>query len=223
MAFTYFAVIIIISVMFMFMLMLWYMFKGLQDVLINGVQEAIIIAGEDLGQRIDNMQVRINALQKEIANITNLTQTQSQTQSPEVIEGMLNVISELQRETDSFLKDFAAKVEKSAGINNKTLAAFDEEIKRFTRTLTESIKQIQAAGDEHNNLLAKMASSFQGVLNTSSLDIKDAFTKTDDELKMIITDSMKSINRNYEDNIRKIFQAMADNLASIKEALKKKK
>ena len=73
------------------MLMIWFMFRGLREVLINYVQEAIIVAGEDIGQRVDNVQIvikaRIKELQSDIAalgdvihSITLQIQNQAQSQ-----------------------------------------------------------------------------------------------------------------------------------------------
>ena len=230
------------------MLMIWFMFRGLREVLINDVQAAIIVAGEDIGERVDNVQIvikaRIKELQSDIAALGDVmhsitlqtqTQTQSQTQQiqPEVIENMFSIVHELQKETDSFLKDFAAKLDKSSQINNKTLALFDDEIKKFTGAVADSIKNLQKAGsyvtdsvselqktcDQNNKMLSDMATNFQGALYAAAGDVRDAFADAGNDLKKMITDSMEKINDDYRENISQIFQAMADNLASIKEVL----
>ena len=141
---------------------------------------------------------------------------------------MLNRINDILNDTNKFLRDFAAKLDKSSQANSKTLAAFDEEIKNFTGAVTESIKNLQKASgyvtasvsdiqktcDQNNKTLVSMAENFQGVLQKNSLDIRSAFEKTNNELNTIITDSMKRINEDYDKNLAQIIKAMADNLAS---------
>ncbi len=280
---SYVAVVMIVILLIVFLFVFWFLFSGLKGVLIDDIQEAIITAGEDIGQRIDNMQInltaRVKALQSYLENLEKVINAiTSQPQSapsalslpPEVFEGMSNMFNELRKlrqEMKRFLQDLADKPGSPSSsshvqINEKTFALLDKEIKKLTGAITDSIKQLHAAGSEYSRLISEMtanfrgvlqasndetkkiaemvtastkdieetgsknkkllsdmASSFQGVLKTSSNDIRTAFAETDDELKKIITASMESINKNYEDNMRQIFKAMADNLASIKEVL----
>ena len=236
---------LIIIILLLFMLMIWFMFRELRKVLINYLQETIITVGEDTGARLDNVQIvikaRIKALQSDIAALADAVnsislQTPNQPQSqiqPEVIENMFSIVHELQKETDSFLKDFAAKLDKSSKINNKTLALFDDEIKKFTGAVAESINNLQKAGsyvtasvseiqktcDQNNKTLVAMAESFQGVLQKNGHDIREAIAKTDKDLKTLMDEAMKKIKEDYDKVLTQIFKDMADNLASIKEAL----
>ena len=54
----------------------------------------------------------------------------------------------------------------------------------------------------------------------STQNIQSAFNRTHAELQAIITDAVGQINADYQENMKRMFQAMADNLAAITEKLK---
>ena len=97
-------------------------------------------------------------------------------------------------------------------LSQDTIQNLDSALKRF-------IKVIEEAANYHRTTMANVAGTVQNVLTQGTQDLQNQINETNNALKSITTYAMEQINSNYAENLQSIFQAMADNLASIKRQL----
>lgn len=105
-------------------------------------------------------------------------------------------------------------------LQNGTIKNFEAEIKKFIQVIDTSCENINHAAQEQSNLLTNVAGDVQCVLATSARDIQSDFEKTRTALQSIIKEAMEQIDADYQENMKNMFKAMADNLAAITQQLK---
>ena len=103
---------------------------------------------------------------------------------------------------------------------DESIKKFEDSIAEFIQAAQNSTNQFNAAAHAQEQLLTDVVSSVQSVLNSGTRDIRSGFAQTHQTLQSIISDTMNLINADYQNNMRQMFQTMADNLASIRELLK---
>ena len=101
-----------------------------------------------------------------------------------------------------------------------TIKNLDAEIEKFIHAVNSSCKSIRKSAEDQSILLANMAGTVQSVMENGTRNLQSEFSKTHSELRQTITDSLRQIDADYQDNMKKMFAAMANNLAAITQQLR---
>ncbi len=183
----------------------------------------------DLNTTIQNWNAELGKLSSIISENSGNLQTA-------IVEKLDDIISQIGNKPDddsSAVNDLSEKLAalsdelgKLPGIIAQN-SAFETEIKTFTDTvknMSDELTQNLNIMNQKQRILigeiSNMTGKIQNVLTKGTEDIKSKFADTNNTLKQIIDSRMNQIEKDYEDNAAKIFQNIADNLASIIRRLK---
>lgn len=221
---------IVIVFMVIFLVMMWTIYRGMKKFLSDNIEEALIVSGDYIGDRVKDlhstMTGRMNALENEnrtlraeisrrldaLSSIIADANDKSEIGVNSIVKELNYIIPALRDEMKNLL---ATLSENAEAFQKSTIKNFEAEIIKFTKKINEMCEEIKKSADEQSKTFAGMAGSVHSVMDKGEQDLQSAFTRTHSELRGIITDSMSKINTDYQENMKKMFQAMADNLAAI--------
>lgn len=111
--------------------------------------------------------------------------------------------------------------ENAGKFQEDTLKNFEAEVKKFIKTIDSSCENLSKASNDQIELLANIAGTIQSVLTSAARDIQSGIIRTNSALEAMTNDAVKRINNALQTDMQRMFQAMADNLASITSLLSK--
>lgn len=225
----------VIVFMVIFLAVTWIIYGGMKKFLRSNIGEVLIISGETICERVENlnsaMTKRMNTLENEnrtlraeitrqleaISSIIADADDKSEIGINSIVKELNYIIPALRDEMKILLETLSQNAE---SFQKSTIRNFEAKINEFTATINNMCDKIRKSADDQSNTFAGMAGTIQSVMDSGTRNLQSEFTKTHSALKGIITDSMKQINADYQDNMKKMFQAMTDNLAAITQQLK---
>ena len=107
----------------------------------------------------------------------------------------------------------------AATLQTTTIKNFEAEIQKFIKTIETSCAELNKAAADQSKLIAGIAGTVQGVMGQGARDLQSDFNRTHAALQNIIKNAVGQINTDYQENMKRMFQAMADNLAAITQHL----
>ena len=134
-----------------------------------------------------------------------------------IVKELNAIVPDLRNEINKLLKTLSENAE---AFQESSIKNFEDEIKEFIKTINEMCEGIRKSADEQNKKFTEMIGKIQSVMNKGTKDLQSEFKGTHSALQSIIKDSLQQIEADYQDNMKKMFQAMADNLAAITHQLK---
>ena len=227
------AAFVVLLVVLIVMMAIFY--NGMKKFLSYNVTDALIVSAEAINEQLGilqhSMTDKINTLQSEnktlrkdltaqleaITSIINDSNEKAELGANSIVKELNYIVPTLRDEMNKMLAELSKNAE---SFQKTTLKNFETEINRFIKVLDTSCENLNRAAQDQSNLLASVAGTVQGVLNTSARDIQGDFARTRAELQDIMTEAMKQIDADYQDNMRQMFVAMANNLAAITDELR---
>lgn len=221
--------------MFVFIAVMWKIYNGMKQFLSSNIEEAIIVSGECMTEQLEDvsrsMTGRIRLLQNEnitlredisrqlsgIISIIRDSNDKAEIGVNSIVKELNYIIPALRDEMTKMLQTLS---ENAGTFQKSTLKNFEDEIKKFIKAIDDSYRNIERAADEQNKAVTNIAGTVQCVLQTSARDIQSDFAYTQAEIQNIITSAVQQIDEDYQSNMRRMFQAMADNLAAITQELR---
>ena len=128
-----------------------------------------------------------------------------------------DIVSALKDEMSKLLETLSRNTEL---IQTTTLRKFQAEIDRFVQVMETSCENINTAGRHQNETLANIAGTVQASMQNGARDIQNEFNHVHTAIREVMTSAAEDIKTNYQANMRKMFEAMADNLAAITQQLR---
>ena len=162
---------------------------------------------EDVSHKIEGLSATLVAIKSEGAGID----------SDVIIRKLDLIVTALRDEMGTLLGTLATNIEE---VQKGTIKNFEDEIKKFNKAIDTAVKNIDKASTNQSHRLAEIAGIVQGTLNNGINDIANNFNNLGDRLQQITHNAEEQINVNYENNIKAMFQIMADNLKAIMLQLK---
>lgn len=233
----YAALLVVFMCIFLFMIfMMWKIYKGMKKFLSDNIEEALLVSGEYIGEQIQSVE---HSVQKKMSVIENsnyvlreeitrkleaiaLTLNEANEKAETGLEGIVKELNYIIPSIRDEMKNLLDALSKNLDSFQKgTIKNLEAEIKKLTQVIDASCENLEKSSDEQRKLLASMAGTIQNVLTNGERDIQSAFDKTHKTLQDTIKDSMEQINADYQANMKKMFKAMADNLAAITQELRK--
>ncbi len=229
------AVAAMVVFLMVFIVMMWRIYAGMKQFLSENIEEALIVSAESIGKQIYSVEeavsAKMNVLQNEnkslredirrqLAGITAIirdSNDKSEIGVNSIVKELNYIIPALKDEMTRLL----ATLSENAGTFQKsTLKNFEDEIKKFIHAIDASYRNLEKAANEQNKAFANIAGTVQSVLQTSAMDIQSDFAMTRAEIQAVIKSAVQQIDEDYQSNMRRMFQAMADNLAAITQELR---
>ncbi|MBQ2616530.1 MAG: hypothetical protein IJF90_06700, partial [Synergistaceae bacterium] len=162
---------------------------------------------EDVSHKIEGLSATLAAIKSEGAGID----------SEGIIKKLDLIVTALRDEMGTLLGTLAKNIEE---VQKGTIKNFEDEIKKFNKAIDTAVKNIDRASQNQGNRLAQIAGIVQSTLNNGINDIRNNFNNLGVQLQAITQNAEAQINVNYENNIKAMFQIMADNLKAIMLQLK---
>ncbi|MBQ6001358.1 MAG: hypothetical protein IJL18_00720 [Synergistaceae bacterium] len=162
---------------------------------------------EDVSHKIEGLSATLVAIKSEGAGID----------SEGIIKKLDLIVTALRDEMGTLLGTLAKNIEE---VQKGTIKNFEDEIKKFNKAIDTAVKNIDRASQNQGNRLAQIAGIVQSTLNNGINDIRNNFNNLGVQLQAITQNAEAQINVNYENNIKAMFQIMADNLKAIMLQLK---
>ena len=200
---------------------------------IEGNVNSLVSIAANQSNLLNDISASISSLagniRENIQSPDNLVQSESMTLQREIRQSATEINMNWD-ELKGILREFQENI--TTALTNLPATAIsgqmpDENIRKFENSIAEIIQaaqnstnQFNAAAHAQEQLLTDVVSSVQSVLNSGTRDIRSSFAQTHQTLQSIISDTMTQINKDYQNNMRQMFQTMADNLASIKDFLR---
>lgn len=225
----------VIVIMVFLLVMMWTIYGGMKEFLRDNVREVIIASGECIIDRVQNlhgaMSTHINALETGNMTLRNeITRRldalsdiiadsggKSETGVNSIVNELNNIISTLRDE----MKEMADTLsQNSESFQKSTISNLEAEIRKLIMAVKSLCGDVTKSANEQSKILAEMAGTVQGVMREGVWNLQSEFGKTHAEIRNIITDSVKKIDDDYQQNMTRIFQAMADNLSAIIQQLR---
>lgn len=153
---------------------------------------------EDVSHKIEGISAALAAIKSEGAGID----------SEGIIRSLNLIVTELRDKIAELVGTLATNIEE---VQKGTIKNFEDEIKKFNKAIDTAVKNI----DKASGKTAQVAGSVQTTLDKGIKDIESNFKHLGDELKQITHNAEGQINVNYENNVKAMFQIMADNLKAI--------
>lgn len=215
---------VLVIVMLVFMLVVWKIYKNIEQVM--------IVSGEYIGEEIQAVNTSMTVLRKENKILREEVTRQVKNIADVIVEadnttevGMNSLVMELKQIVPA-LREEMTNLQKTLSENAITLQKsaltdFEGEVKRFIKVIDTACDNLNKATQDQSKQMASVAGTVQGVLNTFAKNLQSEFEKADTDLRKTITKAMKQIDSDYQENMRNVFNAMADNLAAIIEHLRK--
>ena len=162
---------------------------------------------EDVSHKIEGLSATLAAIKSEGAGID----------SEGIIKKLDLIVTALRDEMGTLLGTLAKNIEE---VQKGTIKNFEDEIKKFNKAIDTAVTNIDRASQNQGNRLAQIAGIVQSTLNNGINDIRNNFNNLGVQLQAITQNAEAQINVNYENNIKAMFQIMADNLKAIMLQLK---
>ena len=221
--------IVLIIVLVIMLLMFGFLFGALKNFLLEEIQEAIIASGEcteDVGEEVKKFDEALNAIRREnqdmrmeimqslakIINAISQSDGKAEHESSNILKELREIVPALHTEISNMLKTLS---EGSGKFQDESMRNIEAEVKKLSDAINAAVNNLNKASQAQSERLATVAGAVQTVLDKGVKDLQNEFNKTDSELKKITKDAVKRINDDYQNNMKKMFQAMADNLAAI--------
>ena len=200
---------------------------------IEGNVNSLVSIAANQSNLLNDISASISSLagniRENIQSPDNLVQSESMTLQREIRQSateinmnwdeLKGILREFQENITTALTNLPATAI-SGQMPDENIRKFENSIAEFIQAAQNSTNQFNAAAHAQEQLLTDVVSSVQSVLNSGTRDIRSSFAQTHQTLQSIISDTMTQINKDYQNNMRQMFQTMADNLASIKDFLR---
>ena len=215
--------------------MMWVIYSGMKKFLSDNIEEALIVAGDSIGDRIKSlnseMTGKMNALHNEnmtlrseitgrldaLSKVISDSNSKSELGVNSIVKELNYIIPTLRDEMKKLLYSLSENAET---FQRDTIKNLDAEIEKFIHAVNSSCKSIRKSAEDQSILLANMAGTVQSVMEQGTRNLQSEFSRTHSELRQTITDSLRQIDADYQDNMKKMFAAMANNLAAITQQLR---
>ena len=215
--------------------MMWVIYSGMKKFLSDNIEEALIVVGDSIGDRIKSlnseMTGKMNALHNEnmtlrseitgrldaLSKVISDSNSKSELGVNSIVKELNYIIPTLRDEMNKLLYSLSENAET---FQRDTIKNLDAEIEKFIHAVNSSCKSIRKSAEDQSILLANMAGTVQSVMENGTRNLQSEFSKTHSELRQTITDSLRQIDADYQDNMKKMFAAMANNLAAITQQLR---
>ena len=200
---------------------------------IEGNVNSLVSIAANQSNLLNDISASISSLagniRENIQSPDNLVQSESMTLQREIRQSateinmnwdeLKGILREFQENITTALTNLPATAI-SGQMPDENIRKFENSIAEFIQAAQNSTNQFNTAAHAQEQLLTDVVSSVQSVLNSGTRDIRSSFAQTHQTLQSIISDTMTQINKDYQNNMRQMFQTMADNLASIKDFLR---
>lgn len=226
---------IMIVFMVIFLVMMWTIYSGMKKFLTDNIEEALVVSGDYIGDRVKDlhstMTGRMNALENEnrtlreeitrqldaISSIIADADGESEIGINSIVKELNDIIPALRNEITKLLKTLSENAE---SFQKSTVRNLEAEISKLIMAVKSLCGNVTQSANEQSKIFADIAGTVQGVMGKGAKNLESEFGKAHSEIRNIITDSTKQINTDYQDNMKQMFTAMADNLSAIIQQLR---
>ena len=222
--------------MLIFIVMMWKISSGMKQFLSENIEEALIVSAECIGDQIMSiekaMAEKMSVLQNENRALRGDVSRQLDGISALIADandkaevGVNSIVKELNyiipAMRDEMTKLLQTLSENAGKFQADTLANLEAEVRKLINTIDTSCSALDKAAQDQSKQLASIAGTVQSMMQQSQMNIQSAFDKTHSAIKNANAEAVKQINADYQENMKRMFQAMADNLGAITSQLKK--